>query len=292
MRQPTDSVRTAIIPAAGIGSRLTPLTNAVPKCLVAVGELTALDLVLREIVACGIDHLVIVCPPSGLIEQHLLTSGVRHDGSSMHTTINDVVVKVSCPIQSEPRGLGDAILCGLPHVVDQEFTTIVLPDVTTVPSNYGLAPLLSEHYKNNRAPCISVRPIAATLAHAHGVATLKSGDTAFRAVLAMTEKPRRLEGAETLILAGRYVLRTRDLLHLQHQLPDAGGEVQLTDTLSHLLNAGRPLYGLISTSTWIDMGTPTGLVDSVIRLAAQSSTGRAMIREALVSRTDLVTEHD
>jgi UTP--glucose-1-phosphate uridylyltransferase len=266
--------RTAVIPAAGLGTRFLPVTKAVPKELLPIVDVPALQLVMDEAVAAGIDHIVIVShvakpaieayiTPDPQVVARVRASG-REDLADRLEAIGSEV-KVSIVYQDAPRGLGHAVGCARSAVGDEPFA-VMLPD-EIMGDALHLAQLI-ELTDRHGVGSVGLMRVPQENVSAYGVITPSADsphDGPF-SIIDVVEKPQVQDAPSDLIIIGRYVLTPDVFDALEKITPHANGELQLTDAL-RLQAHQLPLLGVINTSARYDTGTPFGWLTAVIDIA-------------------------
>ncbi|WP_114800726.1 UTP--glucose-1-phosphate uridylyltransferase [Moraxella canis] len=245
----------AIIPTAGFGTRMLPLSKAVPKELLPLGDKPAIHYVVTEAVRAGIKNIVLVNhAQKSAIENYFdinaeLDSQLRQKGKdgladSLNFLPDDVrVVSVR---QGRPLGLGHAVLQGRAVVGDNPFA-VLLPDVVLDPftTDFGvdnLAYMMTQFAQTGRSQ-ILVDPVADSDVHKYGIARLsdklsiqKSGTNQSFDVLGFVEKPSLDVAPSNLAVVGRYVFSPEIFEYLTKTKPSVGGEIQLTDAIDALIS--------------------------------------------------------
>ncbi|MCG7538894.1 UTP--glucose-1-phosphate uridylyltransferase GalU [Pseudoalteromonas sp. CO348] len=241
----------AVIPVAGLGTRMLPMTKAIPKEMLPLVDKPLIQYIVKECVAAGIKEIVLVTHSSkNAIENHFDTS------FELEATLEKRVkrkllqeVRSICPEdvtimhvrQGEAKGLGHAVLCAQPIVGDNDFV-VVLPDVildeyTADQGNENLAAMLSR-FKQTKASQIMLEPVPQQDVCKYGIAdingvSLLPGESS--AIKHMVEKPAIEEAPSNLAVVGRYVL-SKNIWPLLRKTPvGAGGEIQLTDAIDMLM---------------------------------------------------------
>lgn len=276
--------KTAVIPAAGLGTRFLPVTKAVPKELLPIIDTPAVQLVIDEAVQAGVEHVVIV----GSAAKPGLDAYVRDDAEVVRRVREsgraDLAerlarlgrdVKVSVVHQDAPRGLGHAVGCARAAVEDEPFA-VMLPDELM-----GDARLLSELVARTDATgvgAVGLMRVPKSEVGAYGVITPAPGaehNGPFR-IVDVVEKPEPDSAPSNLIIIGRYVFTPDIFDEIEKLSPAAGGELQLTDAL-RAQAAREPLHGLLNPGARYDTGTPMGWLTAVIDIALERpDTGNAL----------------
>ncbi|WP_020412111.1 UTP--glucose-1-phosphate uridylyltransferase GalU [Microbulbifer variabilis] len=241
----------AILPVAGLGTRMLPATKAIPKEMLPIVDKPLIQYVVNEAVAAGIKHIVLVTHSSkNSIENHFDTS------FELEATLEARVkrqlldeVRSICPKdvtimhvrQGEAKGLGHAILCARPLVGDEDFA-VLLPDVIIddAASNLcrdNLAQMLSR-FNRIGVSQVMVEPVPEEEVHKYGVADCQGAalsPNASQPMTAIVEKPPAAEAPSNLAVVGRYVLSRMLWPLLEQTLPGASNEIQLTDAIAELM---------------------------------------------------------
>ncbi len=260
-------VRTAVIPAAGLGTRFLPVTKAVPKELMPIGDTPAVQLVINEALGAGIDHIVIVShrskpsvaayfePDPALVEA--LEAAGKTDVAERISAIGRGW-RVTIVYQDEPLGLGHAVGCAREAVGDEPFA-VMLPDelmggpellqqMVSVCLDTGGSVVGLKEVPHEEVSAYGVIDPAGPVDHA-GVVAVKG----------LVEKPPAADAPSDFILIGRYVLTPDVFDEIASLTPGKGGELQLTDAL--VAQAARsPFHGVVSRIDRYDTGTPLGFL--------------------------------
>ena len=245
-------VTKAVIPVAGLGTRMLPATKAIPKEMLPVVDKPLIQYVVNECVAAGIKEIVLVTHASkNSIENHFDTSYELESTLEKRVKrqlLEDVQAIVPKGVtimqvrQGVANGLGHAIMCAHPVVGDAPFA-VVLPDVIMddAASNLkkdNLAEMVSK-FNTSRVSQVLVEQVPDEDVSKFGVVDLdgvKIGQGESAKIHAMVEKPDIDDAPSNLAVVGRYVLSERIWELLEFTPPGAGGEIQLTDAISSLMH--------------------------------------------------------
>ncbi|MCQ3828334.1 UTP--glucose-1-phosphate uridylyltransferase GalU [Microbulbifer elongatus] len=245
------SVKKAVIPVAGLGTRMLPATKAIPKEMLPIVDKPLIQYVVSEAVAAGIKEIVLVTHASkNAIENHFDTSfelEAQLENRLKRQLLDEVRsivpkdVTVISVRQAEAKGLGHAIACARPVVGDNPFA-VLLPDVLVDQyasdlSATNLAAMV-RNFERTRASQIMVESVDWAEVSKYGVvdclgADLKVGGVA--KIDGMVEKPDVDSAPSNMAVVGRYVLPAEIWALLESTAPGAGGEIQLTDAIDELL---------------------------------------------------------
>ena len=244
-------IKKAIIPVAGLGTRMLPATKAIPKELLPVTDKPVIQHVVEEAIAAGINEIVLVTRSGKeAIENHFdahfeLEAQLERKGKELVlTSIKDIIpphVQVVSIRQPEALGLGHAILCAR-RVIGNDPFAVMLPDVLVMPSKNldranDFTNMVNRWDEIGRGQ-IMVEAVPDNQIHQYGIADiggvdLEIGNTS--ALSAMVEKPKFEDAPSNLAVVGRYVLPAEVMQILKNIKPGAGGEIQFTDALDELL---------------------------------------------------------
>jgi UTP--glucose-1-phosphate uridylyltransferase len=266
--------RTAVIPAAGLGTRFLPVTKAVPKELLPIIDRPALQLVLDEAVDAGIEHVVIVTSHAKpAIEAYFqpapdVVDKLRSTGrSAMADTLERVGrdLRVSFAYQDEALGLGHAVGCARDLVAGEPFA-VMLPD--ELMGDSALLTQMIDVCERTGGSVVGLMEVPRERVSAYGVVT-PSGPLESDGVLpiaTMVEKPAAADAPSNLIIIGRYVLTPDVFDRIAEVPPGTGGEIQLTDALRMQAEHG-PFHGVLRDIRRYDTGNPLGWLTAVVEIA-------------------------
>jgi UTP--glucose-1-phosphate uridylyltransferase len=211
------AITTAVVPVAGLATRLRPLSRGVPKGLLPVAGKPVVGHIVEELAACGIERVVLVPGWGGA------ASGAHFSGLPGP----DVV----CAEQPRPLGLGDAILCAAPHVGEEPFT-IALGDALIGRGRPAhVVERLAAAVRDGARVALAVEEVAPDQTDRYGI-VVPDGEGDPFAVAGVVEKPAPAAAPSLLAIAGRYAATAALLDALRATKPDATGEVQLADALA------------------------------------------------------------
>ncbi len=235
----------AVIPVAGFGTRMLPLSKSVPKELLPLGNRPAIHYVVEEAIAAGIKHIVLVghAQKSAIenyfdinaeLDNQLRAKGKDALADSLNWLPEDVTV--SMIRQGKPLGLGHAVLAARPIIGEHDFA-VLLPDVvldpfTTDVTTDNLAFMIEAFAKDTHSQ-ILVNNVADEDVHKYGIAQL---DEAFNQVAGFVEKPNLADAPSKLAVVGRYVFSNHIFDYLANTRASVGGEIQLTDAIDALIS--------------------------------------------------------
>ncbi|PHS64407.1 MAG: UTP--glucose-1-phosphate uridylyltransferase [Thalassobium sp.] len=244
-------VTKAVIPVAGLGTRMLPASKAIPKEMLTLADKPLIQYVVNECAAAGITEIILVTHSSkNAIENHFDTSfelestleaRVKRQLLDEVRSITPKGVTIMHIRQGQAKGLGHAVLCAKPLIGDSPFA-VVLPDVLIDDASANLeqenlAAMIRE-YETTGASQILVEAVAQQDVDKYGIvdisgADIKPGESA--PISTIVEKPAVKEAPSNLAVVGRYVLPADIWDILAHTAPGAGDEIQLTDAIFTLM---------------------------------------------------------
>jgi UTP--glucose-1-phosphate uridylyltransferase len=243
------TIRKAVFPVAGLGTRFLPATKASPKEMLPVVDKPLIQYAVEEAVAAGITEMIFITGRSKrAIEDHFdrafeVESELEARGrTAMLKAVREIVPPhVKCIYVRQPQalGLGHAVLCAQPVVGDQPFAVILADDLID-----GKPPVMKQMvdvFKRERCSLLGVQKVARAETRQYGIIKPGKRDGKLHAVSGIVEKPLPADAPSTLGVVGRYLLTPRIFHHLQHGKPGAGGEIQLTDGIAALMAEERVL---------------------------------------------------
>jgi UTP--glucose-1-phosphate uridylyltransferase len=272
------AVRKAVIPAAGLGTRFLPATKSVPKELLPVVDVPAIEYVVAEAAAAGLPDVLLITgrgktaivdhfDAKPALEQQLEAKGDLDRLKAIRRSTE--LAQVHSVRQQEPKGLGHAVLQAASHVGDEPFA-VLLGDDLIDPRD----PLLSrmiEIQRTHGGSVVALMEVAPEQIHLYGCAALRApqvdGDDVVD-ISGLVEKPPVNEAPSNLAVIGRYVLAPEVFAILSETKPGRGGEIQLTDALAVLAERGD-LRGVIFRGRRYDTGDRLEWLKATISLAVE-----------------------
>ena len=272
----TKSVRKAVIPAAGFGTRLLPATKSQPKEMLPIVDRPAVQYVVDEAARAGLhDVLLVITSDKGALEDYFdrqpaLERFLRDKGKQAE--LDEVLAlselaQVHSVRQSEPLGLGHAVLQARPHVGDESFA-VLLPDDIIGPDEMLLPRMIEVHERTGRA-VVAVTRVPPEQAHLYGVVDVRpTSREDLHDVVDLIEKPSPDDAPSELAIIGRYVLPAEVFDDIEAAEPGRGGEIQLTDAL-RTLAAREPMVAIEFTGVRYDVGDKQGFLRATVAMAAE-----------------------
>lgn len=278
-------IRKAVIPVAGFGTRVLPATKAIPKELLPVFDRPALQYVVDEALAAGIEHFIFITGRGkGAIEDYFdrafeLEASLREKNKTeLLAELDRVVLKpgaMSFVRQQGAHGLGHAIWCAR-DIVGREPFAVLLPDMLTMAAPSCLAQVVAA-YEKVGGNIIAVEQTDQP--ELYGVIAPAARDGRLIKMSGMVEKPKREAAPSNLIASGRYILQPELFDLLASQEKGAGGEIQLTDAMVRLL-ATQSFHAYEYDGRTYDCGDKIGYLRANVAFAlAHDALGAAALSE-------------
>lgn len=260
----------AVIPAAGLGTRVLPASKAIPKEMLPIVDKPAIQYIVEEAVAAGItDILIITGRGKGAIEDHFdrapeLEERLKASGK---TALYDECVKASSLAniqyirQKETKGLGHAVLCAKSFIGNDPFAVLYGDDVILgdIPATAELCAV----FEQTGRCVLGVKEVPLSEMHKYGSIKFAYDDAQNMIVSDMNEKPKPGEALSSYAILGRVVLTPEIFPVLEQTQPGAGGEIQLTDAMRVLAHRGK-MAAKEYSGTRYDMGNKLGIIEATL----------------------------
>ena len=288
----TKRVRKAVLPVAGLGTRVLPAGKATPKNLLNVVDRPILSYIVAEARAAGIEHMVFIMGRGQeAIEAYFDNSPeLEYSLESKGKTelLNEVRAELARPgemsfiRQMAPLGLGHAVGCARDVIGDEPFA-VMLPDMLMAADVPALAQCVAA-YEQVGGNIVAVEPAPPGEAHKYGIVALEGQAGRLNRMTGMVEKPAPGTEPSNLFISGRYVLQPEIFDLLESQARGAGGEIQLTDAMLRLM-ATQDFHALEYDGVTYDCGDKLGLLRANVAFALArpdfAEQARAAIRALL-----------
>ncbi|WP_298941751.1 UTP--glucose-1-phosphate uridylyltransferase GalU [uncultured Microbacterium sp.] len=265
----------AVIPAAGLGTRFLPATKAMPKEMLPVVDKPAIQYVVEEAVAAGIDDVLIILGRNkNNISNHFdsmpeLESNLVKKGDQekldrvVHS--NDLA-DIHYVRQGEPKGLGHAVLRARHHVGDSTFAVLLGDDL--IDERDPLLPKMLAENAASGLTVVALMEVDPEQIHMYGAAAVEpTDDPDVVRVTGLVEKPNKEDAPSNYAVIGRYVLTPGVFEILERTEPGKGGEIQLTDALQELATTDGVL-GVVFRGRRYDTGDRVDYIKAIVQLAA------------------------
>ncbi len=267
------TVTKAVIPAAGLGTRFLPATKAQPKEMLPVVDKPAIQYVVEEAVAAGIDDILIITGRNKRsledhfdrnfeLEYQLQAKGKTGDLAEVVELAE--LADIHFVRQGEPLGLGHAVSVARKHVGDDPFV-VMLGDDIMVEESTVLTDMI-KGFDEHGASVVALMEVPKESISAYGCAAVDEDSGSLRRISQVVEKPDPAVAPSNLAVMGRYLFTAEIFEQLADAEPGVGGEIQLTDAIERLI-AVEPVYGYVFESGRYDIGKKIDYLRATVELA-------------------------
>jgi UTP--glucose-1-phosphate uridylyltransferase len=261
----------AVFPVAGLGSRFLPVTKASPKEMLPIVDKPLIQFAVEEAAAAGITEMIFITGRNKrAIEDHFdkayeletelaarkKTKLLETVQSALPRGINFIYIR-----QAEALGLGHAVLCAAPVIGQEPFAVILADDL--IDAKVGVMQQMAEIVRREQYSVIGVMPVAQGDIGSYGIVETDALGERLGRITRIVEKPRPGTTPSTLAVVGRYILTPRIFHHLGTAPPGAGGEIQLTDAISRLLDDEKVLAYRFEGRRY-DCGNKLGYLEATV----------------------------
>ena len=265
-------IRKAIIPAAGLGTRFLPATKAQPKEMLPIVDTPAIQFIVEEAIASGIEELLIITGRNKRsIEDHFdrslelemqLKEHGKYDMLKMIEEISDI--RIHFIRQKEARGLGHAVLCARQFVGEEPFAVLLGDDL--VDAKVPCLAQLIDVYKDYGGSVLGVQQVPKSQVSRYGIVDPREVKPNVWQAVGLVEKPAVESAPSRLAVLGRYVLTPAVFDILEHTAPGAGEEIQLTDAIGELARREK-VYAYRFEGRRYDIGDKEGFLEATVEQA-------------------------
>lgn len=280
------TIKKAVIPAAGLGTRFLPVTKSMPKEMLPIIDVPVIHYVVQEALASGIDDIIIITGRSKRaiedyfddapeLEMHLAKNPKN---AELLTLVRDIssLADIHYVRQKEPLGLGDAVLRAEKHISGEPFAVLLGDDI--IKNNTPCTRQLIDTYNRYRCSVLAVETVPDDMVSSYGIIKGKPLEDSLSLLEDIIEKPSLAEAPSRMGAIGRYVFTPEifDCLHTTER--GVGGEIQLTDAI-RLLNGRQNIYAYEFSGRRYDTGDRMGYLEAIIDVALEQDDLREELLE-------------
>jgi len=286
------SVKKAIIPAAGLGTRFLPATKAQPKEMLPIVDKPTIQYIIEEAVASGIEEILIITGRNKrAIEDHFDKSVEleleleAHGKKDLLKMVRDIsnMVNIHYIRQKEPRGLGHAINCARAFVGNEPFAVMLGDDV--VDAKVPCLRQLIDCYDEYRTTILGVQQVPQQDVSKYGIVKGTFIEDSVYKVKDLVEKPSSEEAPSNIAILGRYIITPEIFNILDTTKPGKGNEIQLTDALKTLMNK-EAMYAYTFEGRRYDVGDKMGFLQATVEFALKRNDINKQFMEYLLTIKD------
>ena len=284
-------VTKAVIPAAGLGTRVLPATKAQPKEMLVIVDKPSLQYIVEELVESGIKDIIIVTGRNkNSIEDHfdhsyeLEDTLKKNNKNTLLEKVEDIssMANICYVRQNHPKGLGHAILKAKSFVGDEPFVIALGDDI--VYNNVPVAKQLIDNYSKYGSSIVGCQEVKESDVSKYGIVKpLLSLDEKTVEMEDFIEKPSIEEAPSKLACLGRYLLTPKIFDYLEKTEPGKGGEIQLTDAIVAMMKDGEKVLAYNFEGKRYDIGNKFGLLKANIEFGLRNEETREELLEYLKS---------
>jgi UTP--glucose-1-phosphate uridylyltransferase len=292
MSSASPRVRKAVLPVAGLGTRVLPAAKTTPKNMLNVFDRPILSHIVEEARAAGIEHFIfVVGRGQSAVEDYFdhayeIEAILKAKGKDeiLEMVVADLPKpgEMSFVRQMAPLGLGHAVFCARDLIGDEPFA-VILPDMLMMADTPALGQAIAAHEKTG-GNIVVVEPAPEGETYKYGIVALESQNGRLNRMTGMVEKPPLGTEPSNLFISGRYILTPDIFPLLADQQTGAGGEIQLTDAMARLMKV-KDFHALEYEGTTYDCGDAVGLLRANVAYALKHEKLGAAARAAI---TDLL----
>ncbi|HTP08936.1 MAG TPA: UTP--glucose-1-phosphate uridylyltransferase [Anaerolineae bacterium] len=284
-------INIAVVPVAGLGTRLLPATKSQPKEMLPVGRKPVVQYVVEELTRVGMKRFLFITGPGKTsIENHFdlnpeLIQLLRETGKEdllAEFEYERMPVQYFYTRQRQLLGLGHAVSCAEPFVGDQPFVVALGDSIIGLHAQSDVVQRMTECFVRNRAAAvIAFEQVPLSEVHHYGIARPKNGTGDVFEVADVIEKPNAQEAPSNLAIAARYVFAPSIFAAIKRTKPGKGGEIQLTDAIRLILQDGGKVYGirLSDDERRFDIGNFEAYFHAFVEFALADEKHGASLRE-------------
>ena len=266
-------IKQAIIPLAGLGTRMLPLTSVMPKELLPINGKTNLEYILEECLEAGIKEFIFIISKKKLsIKKYFFNDNFykkiikkKKDKRIIEEfkKIKKYQKMIKFVYQNKPKGTGDAVLKCQKFIKDKYFL-MLLPDDLIIKKNCSKE-MIRLHNKT-RGSVIATKRVEKKTVSRWGILSIKDKKKNHFEIKDVVEKPSIKKAPSNFAIIGRYILTSKVFNEIKKLKPGQGGEIHITDAIKNLINKNNKFYGNIFKGTYLDCGTLQGYINSGLRI--------------------------
>ena len=268
-------IKQAIIPLAGLGTRLLPITSVLPKELLPINGKPGLEYILDECLEAGIKQIILIISSKKKIIKKYFYNDIffqkrikkkKNDKrlKSEYLKIKKFKKMIKFVYQNSPRGTGDAIL-KCQKLIKSEYFLMLLPDDLIIKNNCSLAML--KLHKKYKSSIIASKKVKTKNVSRWGIFSLKKFQKNNFWIKDVIEKPSVKFAPSNYAVIGRYILPTKIFKILKKQKPGQNGEIHITDAIRKLIYKKNKFIGHVFAGKYLDCGSMSGYINSTIEVS-------------------------
>ena len=266
-------IKQAIIPLAGLGTRMLPLTSVMPKELLPINGKANLEYILEECINAGIKEFIfIISKKKSSIKKYFFNDNFykkiikkKKDKRIVkeYKKIKKYQRMIKFVYQNNPKGTGDAVL-RCKKFIKNDYFLMLLPDDLIIKHNCSKE--MIKLHKITKGSVIATKRVQRETVSRWGILSLKNKKKNYFQIKDVVEKPSIKKAPSNFAIIGRYILTSKIFAEIKKLKPGQGGEIHITDAIKSLIHKNNKFYGNIFKGRYLDCGTLNGYIDSGIRI--------------------------
>ena len=266
-------IKQAIIPLAGLGTRLLPLTSVLPKELLPINGKPGLEYILDECIEAGIKEFIFIVSKKKVSIKKYFFNDIFYNKiikkkkdqriKKEFSKLKKYQKMIKFVYQNKPRGTGDAILKCNKYIKDN-FFLMLLPDDLIIKKNCSKEMINLHNLK--RGSVIATKKVDKKTVSRWGILSTKNKKKNYFQISDVVEKPTIKSAPSNYAIIGRYILPKKILKEIKKIKPGTGNEIHITDAIKSLISKGDKFYGNIFKGKYLDCGTLNGYINSGIEI--------------------------
>ena len=267
-------IKQAIIPLAGLGTRMLPLTSVMPKELLPINGKPNIEYIMEECIQAGIKQFIfIISKDKSSIKKYffndkfykkIIKKKRNKDIKNHFKKIKRYQKMIKFVYQNKPKGTGDAVLKCRKYITGKYFL-MLLPDDLIIKKNCSKE--MINLFKKTKSSIIATKKIETKTVSRWGILSVKNKKKNYFQISDVVEKPKTKDAPSNYAIIGRYILPRLIMQEIKKLNPGQGKEIHITDAIKNLLNKGEKFYGNIFKGKYLDCGTLDGYVKSGIEIS-------------------------
>jgi UTP--glucose-1-phosphate uridylyltransferase len=266
-------IKQAIIPLAGLGTRLLPLTSVMPKELLPINGKPNLEYILDECIEAGISQFIfIISKKKEIIKKYFFNDALYKKLTKKKTDkriieefrkIKKYKKMIRFVYQNKPKGTGDAVL-KCEKLIKNKFFLMLLPDDLIIKKNCSKE--MMQLHKKTRASIIATKKVNKNTVSRWGILSIKNKKKNYFQIKDVIEKPSIKNAPSNYAIIGRYILSSKIFSEIKKLKAGQGGEIHITDAIKNLIFKKNIFLGNIFKGKYLDCGTMNGYIQSSIQI--------------------------
>ena len=266
-------IKQAIIPLAGLGTRLLPLTSVMPKELLPINGKPNLEYIMDECIEAGVNQFIfIISKNKNSIKKYFFNDSfykkiIRKKNDlriiNEFRKIKKYQKMIKFVYQNSPNGTGDAVL-RCEKLIKNKFFLMLLPDDLII--NKNCSKEMIELHKKTKGSIIATKKVNKKTVSRWGILSIMYKKKNYFKIKDVIEKPNINQAPSNFAIIGRYVLPSKIFNEIKKLKPGRGGEIHITDAIRNLISKGNDFYGNIFMGKYLDCGTLEGYIQSGIEI--------------------------